>query len=150
MIVVGSDHGGWELKEFLKTYLQSQSHTVEDVGCYNSTSVDYPDFAHQLVQHILNHKSEKGILICGTGIGMSISANRYPGIRAALCSEPMSARLSRQHNDSNVLVLGGRTIGKELAREIVKVWLATTFSGGRHARRLEKIDSVKDIKKTKI
>ena len=144
LIVVGSDHGGWELKEFLRTYLQSQSHIVEDVGCYNSTSVDYPDFAHQLVQRILSHKSERGVLICGTGIGMSITANRFSGIRAALCHDLYTARMSREHNNSNILVLGGRLLGKGLAEEIVKVWLYTKFidPDGRHNQRLQQIEEI--------
>jgi len=141
LILIGSDHGGWELKEFLKAYLASQNYQVEDIGTFGPESVDYPDIGKCLVKNIVDKKSEKGILICGTGIGMSIVANRYPGIRAALCSEPMSARLSREHNDANILVLGGRVIGKEMAIEITKTWLATPFSGGRHAGRIAKIDS---------
>ncbi|MEW5800804.1 MAG: ribose 5-phosphate isomerase B [bacterium] len=141
LISIGSDHGGFELKEFLKAYLKSQDYQVEDIGTYSPESVDYPDIGKCLVKNIVDKKSEKGILICGTGIGMSIVANRYPGIRAALCSEPMSARLSREHNDANVLVLGGRVIGREMAVEITKTWLATPFSGGRHSGRIAKIDA---------
>ncbi|MGA1874252.1 MAG: ribose 5-phosphate isomerase B [bacterium] len=139
-IVIGSDHGGFELKESLRAYLEEQGHQIEDVGCYNQESVDYPDIADRVVRSILTLKAEKGILICGTGIGMSIAANRHVGIRAALCSEPLSARLSREHNDSNVLILGGRIIGREMALEILKTWLTTSFSGGRHARRLARCD----------
>ncbi len=139
-IVIGSDHGGWELKEFLKIYLENNKYHIEDIGCYDTESVDYPDVANLLVQNILAKKSDKGILICGTGIGMSMAANRYKGIRAALCNEPMSARLSREHNNSNVLVLGGRTLGKDMALDIMKTWLMTPFSGERHARRLAKIE----------
>lgn len=139
-IVIGSDHSGWELKEFLKIYLKDNNYHIEDVGCYDTESVDYPDVANRLVQNILTKKSDKGILICGTGIGMSMAANRYKGIRAALCNEPMSARLSREHNNSNILILGGRTLGKDMALDIMKTWLMTPFSGGRHARRLAKIE----------
>lgn len=141
-LVIGSDHGGWELKEFLKPNLVSLGNEIEDIGCYDQESVDYPDIAQDLVSHLLESKVKKGILICGTGIGMSMAANRFKGIRAALCHEPMTARLSREHNDANVLVLGGRVLGKELALEIVKIWLATPFAGGRHLRRLTKIEEI--------
>ncbi|MCL6582895.1 MAG: ribose 5-phosphate isomerase B [bacterium] len=140
VILIGSDHGGWELKEFLKAYLESQNYQVKDLGTFGPEPVDYPEIGKRLVESMVDKKSDKGILICGTGIGMSIVANRYPGIRAALCSEPMSARLSREHNDANVLVLGGRIIGKEMAAEITKTWLTSEFSGGRHASRIAKID----------
>ena len=140
-IAIGSDHGGFELKETVKPLLEELGHEVEDVGCYSLDSVDYPQEAKKVVALIKEGKAERGILICGTGIGMSIAANRTPGIRATLCHELFTAEMSRRHNDSNVLCMGGRVIGPGLALEMVKVWLSTPFEGGRHTRRLCQIDS---------
>ncbi len=140
-IAIGSDHGGFELKEMVKPLLKELGHEVEDVGCYSLDSVDYPQEAKKVVALIKEGKAERGILICGTGIGMSIAANRTPGIRATLCHELFTAEMSRRHNDSNVLCMGGRVIGPGLALEMVKVWLSTPFDGGRHNRRLCQIDS---------
>ena len=140
-IAIGSDHGGFELKETVKPLLKELGHEVEDVGCYSLDSVDYPQEAKKVVALIKEGKAERGILICGTGIGMSIAANRTPGIRATLCHELFTAEMSRRHNDSNVLCMGGRVIGPGLALEMVKVWLSTPFEGGRHNRRLCQIDS---------
>jgi ribose 5-phosphate isomerase B len=138
-IVIGSDHGGFELKEDLKNRLAEQKVEVLDLGTHSESSVDYPDIGSAVAERVSSGEFARGILICGTGIGMSIVANRFPGVRAALCHDLFTARLSREHNDSNLLVLGGRTTGKGLAQEILAVWLDTGFQGGRHERRLEKI-----------
>ena len=139
-IAIGSDHGGFELKEIVKPLLEELGHEVQDVGCYSLDSVDYPKQAKEVVSLIRAGKAERGILICGTGIGMSIVANRYPEIRATLCHELFTAEMSRRHNDSNILCMGGRVTGPGLALEMVKVWLTTPFDGGRHSRRLCQID----------
>ena len=139
-IAIASDHGGFNIKNILSEYLLQKGHKIDDLGTYSSDSVDYPDFAHTIAERIANGIDKRAILICGTGIGMSITANRYPGVRAALGNDIYSARMSRLHNDSNVLVLGGRIVGSELATEIVSTWLSTEFEGGRHNRRIEKID----------
>ncbi len=138
-IALGSDHGGFELKEDLKAYLARPQLKILDLGAFSEASVDYPDVGAAVAQKVSRGEVDRGILICGTGIGMSIAANRFPGVRAALCHDVSTSRLSREHNDSNVLILGGRLIGKGLAREAVEVWLATKFEGGRHQRRLDKI-----------
>ena len=139
-IGIASDHGGFELKQFLKNFLLKKNVVIEDFGCESEHSVDYPDYAKKLCNAILSGKIERGILICGTGIGMSITANRFKGIRATLCNDLFSAKMSRKHNNSNVLCVGGRIVGKELAKEIVEVWLNEKFEGERHIRRLKKID----------
>ncbi len=139
-IAIASDHGGFNIKNTLAEYLVKKGHKIDDLGTYSSDSVDYPDFAHTIAERIANGIDKRAILICGTGIGMSITANRYPGVRAALGNDIFSARMSRLHNDSNVLVLGGRIVGPELATEIVSTWLDTEFEGGRHNLRIEKID----------
>ena len=139
-IAIASDHGGFNIKNILAEYLVKKGHKIDDLGTYSSDSVDYPDFAHTIAERIANGIDKPAILICGTGIGMSITANRYPGVRAALGNDIFSARMSRLHNDSNVLVLGGRIVGPELATEIVSTWLDTEFEGGRHNLRIEKID----------
>lgn len=139
-IIIGCDHGGFELKQEIMNCVAANGHQVVDAGCYSTDSVDYPDFASEVCGAIVKEKADKGILICGTGIGMSIAANRHPGIRAALCMEPFSARMSREHNDANVLCLGGRLTGVALAIDIVETWLNTEFSGGRHQRRLDMLE----------
>jgi ribose 5-phosphate isomerase B len=142
-VFLGCDHAGFALKKEISNFLQDLSLSVQDLGCdCEGISVHYPLYAHQVVQAVLAHPGSRGILICGTGLGMSITANRFPGIRAALCQEPYSARMSRLHNDANILVLGGRIIGPGLAREIVNVWLHTPFEGGRHQERLNLIDTL--------
>ncbi len=138
-IGIACDHGGFDLKEELKTFLQSTGVDTVDFGSFDEASVDYPDLGAQVAERVSRGELERGILICGTGIGMSIVANKFSGVRAALVNELYSARCSREHNDANILVLGGRIIGPGLAREIVRIWLETPFSGGRHERRLEKI-----------
>ena len=139
-IAVGSDHGGFALKEYLKPYIGEMGHHLEDVGCYSEASVDYPEQARAVTELVKKGKVDRGILICGTGIGMAIAANRVPGIRAALCHELYTAGMSRRHNDANILCMGGRVIGPGLALEMVNVWLTTAFEGGRHKRRLSLID----------
>lgn len=137
-IVIAADHGGFELKELLKRSIASGEHEILDVGCFSNDSVDYPDFAEKAVSAILKGECQVGILICGTGIGMSIAANRYRSIRAANCSNVFTARMSREHNNANILCLGARVIEADTAVEMVRVWLDTTFSGGRHQRRISK------------
>lgn len=140
MILIASDHGGYTLKEEIKEFLISKGYELKDIGTDCEQSVDYPDFAHALCKMILSAKASRGILICGTGLGMSMSANRHQGIRAALCTNEYMAKMSRRHNDANVLCLGARVIAPELAKEIVLAFLNTSFEGGRHRKRIEKID----------
>jgi len=145
-LAIGCDHGGFELKEeilkFIKTVANIQ---VSDFGPAGKESVDYPDFGAKVADAVSKGTMDRGILICGTGIGMSIVANRYPNVRAALCHDHFTAQMSREHNDANVLVMGERVIGKGVALEIAKTWLDTEFAGGRHRKRLDKI---KDIEKS--
>ena len=145
MIAIGSDHGGYELKEIIKNFLIENNYEVKDFGVNNPDSVDYPDIAHPLCMSIINNESEKGILICGTGIGISIAANKIKGIRAALCGDCYSAKMSRAHNNANVLALGGRVTGPGLAIEIVKIWLSTDFIGQRHETRVDKIHMLEKL-----
>ncbi|TAN45209.1 MAG: ribose 5-phosphate isomerase B [Nitrospirae bacterium] len=147
-IAIGSDHAGLEMKREVISVLKDLGHEYTDYGTDTPDSVDYPDFGEKVSSAVSTGKIERGILICGTGIGMSIVANKFPNVRAALCNELFSARMSRLHNDANILVLGGRIIGKDLAKEIVKTWLTTSFEGGRHGNRLKKICLIED--KTKI
>ncbi|MBC7346955.1 MAG: ribose 5-phosphate isomerase B [Clostridia bacterium] len=141
-IALGSDHAGYSLKEEIKAYLAEQGIGYQDFGTFDTTAVDYPDFALMVAEAVAGRQYDCGILTCGTGIGVTIAANKVPGIRAALCHDTFSARASREHNDANILTLGGRVIGPGLAREIVSVWLAAKFAGGRHRRRLEKICAI--------
>ncbi len=136
-IALGSDHGGFEMKEEVASLLASLEHAVSDVGCFSKDSVDYPEVAQQVCSLVREGTAQCGILICGTGIGMSIAANRQRDIRAALCHEAYTARMSREHNNANVLCLGGRVLGIEVAFDIIRVWLTTSFAGGRHQRRLD-------------
>ncbi len=138
-IVVGADHGGWELKELVKKSLETVGVDFEDVGCFSKDSVDYPDYAENAVSQIVTNQCQMGILICGTGIGMAIAANRHRKIRAANCCTVDAARLSREHNNANVLCLGARVLEVDMALEMVHVWLNTPFSGGRHQRRIDKL-----------
>lgn len=139
-IGIASDHGGYALKEEIKGYLEKKGMEVIDYGTGNGESVDYPDFGKKLAEAILSKEVPLGIALCGTGIGISITLNRHKGIRAALCHSEFDARLCRQHNDANVLVMGGRTTGVEIAYAMVENFLAAEFEGGRHARRIAKID----------
>lgn len=140
-VALGADHAGWELKEALKAWLIDQGQQVLDFGTHSPDSVDYPDYALQVAEAVAVGKVERGVLVCGTGIGMAITANKVAGVRAAPCSDLYTARMSREHNDANVLALGGRLMGREMALEILKVWLETTFAGGRHAGRVDKISA---------
>ena len=141
-IAIASDHGGFDLKETVIAHLLNDGWETDDLGPSNEDSVDYPDYGIKLVEKIANKKVERGILICGTGVGMSIVVNRFPGIRGTLCSDIYTAKMCREHNDSNILIMGGRVIGKGLASEIVDTWLNTAFEGGRHQRRLDKINEI--------
>lgn len=141
-IIIASDHGGFRLKEGIKKYLQKKGFQVKDLGSHSEESVDYPAYASWLAEEIAAKRFKKGILICKSGIGNSIVANRFAGVRAALCYNLKSARLSRLHNDSNVLVLGAIFVNINLAKRILKVWLSTKFEGGRHARRLNQIKKI--------
>jgi ribose 5-phosphate isomerase B len=143
-VYLGSDHGGYALKQELACFLKENGHDVVDVGSFSAISTDYPDIALLLCSQLLKEEDTQGILICGSGIGMSIAANKIHGIRAALCSEPLSARLSREHNNANILCLGARIIGPEMAKEIIQCFLATAFLGERHARRIQKITTIEE------
>ena len=142
MIAIGSDHGGVELKDFLVGYLRGQGAEVRDCGTQGPDSVDYPDFGREVSQRVSTGVAERGVLICTSGIGMSIVANKFPGVRAALVLDIDAARSSREHNDANILVLSGAKTEANLAQRIVETWLATPFAGGRHQRRVDKIAQV--------
>lgn len=141
-ILIASDHAGFTLKEKLKSYLERRGFKMKDLGAYSRERCDYPDFAYALAKEISSRRYERGILVCKSGIGNSIVANRLPGVRAALSYNVRAARLSRQHNDSNVLVLGAAFVNSNLARRIVSAWLAEEFEGGRHRRRLNQIRAI--------
>lgn len=145
-IVIGSDHAAFQMKEQVKSFLIEKGYDVTDVGPSGTDSVDYPDYGIQVASAVASGNISKGILMCGTGIGMSMVANRFPHVRATLCHDIFSAKMSRQHNDSNVLVMGGRVIGDVLALEIVKTWIETSFEGGRHQRRIDKFDRIDNLK----
>jgi ribose 5-phosphate isomerase B len=138
-VAIASDHGGLHIREEIKELLKELDITFEDFGCECDTSVDYPDYALPVAEKVASGEFDRGILVCGTGIGMSITANKVKGIRCALVHDVFSAKATREHNDSNVLAMGERVIGAGLAREIAKTWLKTEYEGGRHARRVEKI-----------
>lgn len=142
LIAVGSDHAGYSLKESIIQYLKENNYQVKDLGTCDSCSVDYPDFGQAVAEAVSSGECEKGIIICGTGIGISISANKVPGIRAALCTDTYMAKLSREHNDANILAIGERVVGPGLALDIVETWLKTEFLGGRHKTRVEKIHQI--------
>jgi ribose 5-phosphate isomerase B len=139
-IMIGSDHAGLELKERIKAYLSARGIAWKDAGTFGNASVDYPDFAQQVAQKVSSGEVPKGILICGTGIGMSIAANRFPRVRAALCNDLFTARMARAHNDANILALGGRVVGPGLALAIVEVFWDTPFEKGRHLRRIRRLE----------
>lgn len=140
-IAIGCDHGGFELKEKLVKHLEEKGHTCEDMGCYSKESCDYPVFGHAVAQAVASGKAEKGIVICTTGIGISISANKVAGVRCALCADSLSAKMTRLHNDANVLAMGAGIVGENLAYEIADTFLGTAFSGEeRHQRRIDLIE----------
>lgn len=141
-IAFGCDHVGFILKEDILAHLRVRGIEVLDKGTWSPERTDYPHFASAVAQAVIAREAESGILICGTGVGISITANKFPGIRAVVCSEPYSARLSRQHNDTNVLAFGSRVVGLELAKMIVDAWLDATFEGGRHQTRVEAIGAI--------
>lgn len=141
-IAIASDHGGLEIKESIAAFLREKGIEFEDYGVDNPESVDYPDYGIKVAIAVSKGTAEKGILACGTGIGMSIVANKFPNIRAALCHDVFTAKMSRLHNDANILVLGGRTLTKEVALSMVDAWLKTDFEGGRHQKRLDKISAL--------
>ena len=141
-IFTGSDHGGFLLKQALLKKLQELGHEAVDLGCNSLSSCDYPDFAHAVADKVMTNPGSIGILTCGSGIGISIAANRHPGIRAALCHNSLEATLARQHNNANILVMGGRLVGEALAFDMLEKFLSTDFEGGRHQTRIEKIEIV--------
>jgi ribose 5-phosphate isomerase B len=138
-IIIGSDHAGFPLKEVVKQYLAEMGYAVTDAGTDSLENVDYPDFGAIVAQRVSSGEFDRGILVCGSGVGMSIVANKFPGVRAALCLDEETARTSRLHNDANILVLAGRRTDEEAAKSIARLWLHTEFEGGRHQRRLDKI-----------
>ena len=144
MIVIASDHGGYALKQELMAHLRENGVAFEDIGTYSEESCDYPDFAEKAARGVADGTWEKGILVCGTGIGISIAANKIKGIRCALCSDCFSAEMCRTHNDANMLALGGRVLGPELAKRIVDLFLDTEFLGGRHAQRVAMVMALED------
>jgi ribose 5-phosphate isomerase B len=141
-IGLACDHGGFELKEALKAFLKSKGFQPVDLGTSSEDPVDYPDYGILVAEKVSKGETEKGILICGTGIGMSIVANKFRGVRAKLVNDLYSSRFSREHTDANILVIGGRIVAAELAKEIAQVWLETLFAGGRHKKRLDKIEAL--------
>ncbi|OQY53928.1 MAG: ribose 5-phosphate isomerase B [Desulfobacteraceae bacterium 4572_88] len=140
-VIIGSDHAAYSLKEIIRAHLEEKGIRVTDAGPDSEASVDYPDFGIRVAKAVSEGELPRGILLCGTGLGMSMVANKFAHVRAALCNDLFSARMSKQHNNANILVMGGRVIGDVLALEIVEAWLGTPFEGGRHQRRLEKFDS---------
>ena len=143
-ITIGSDHAATELKEEVKKVLAEFDAEINDVGTFGTDRVDYPDIAEKVCAEVTSGKSERGIVLCGTGIGISIAANKINGIRCALCGDVYSAKMSREHNNANVLAMGGRVIGFGLAGEIVRAWMTTDFAGGRHAKRVDKITALEN------
>ena len=141
-LAIASDHAAFALKQDLLAWLGAEGHKVEDLGTGGIESVDYPDFGYKLAERIAAGRIDRGIALCGSGIGIAIAVNRVPQARCALVSEPVSARLAREHNDANVIALGSRLVGSDMARECIAVFLATPFAGGRHARRVEKLTKI--------
>lgn len=141
-IALGADHGGFELKERVRQYLAGKGCEIEDLGTHSAESVDYPDFARRVAERVAAKGADFGVLICGTGLGVAMTANKVRGIRAAPCSDTISARFARSHNNANVLTMGGRIIDTATAEKILDVWISTPFEGGRHQRRLDKIAAV--------
>jgi len=148
-IAVGADHAGFALKEKVKEELKRLGHRVYDFGTDSADSVDYPDYALKVAKAVADREVQRGILVCGTGIGMAMTANKVPGVRAANVCDPAAARLSREHNDANVLALGGRLLEETRALEIVRAWLESEFAGGRHQKRVEKIAQIEQTERTR-
>ncbi len=140
-IIIGSDHGGFDLKEDIKNFLKTEGFNVEDVGTFDKNSCDYHVYAQKVAEKILSREHSQGILVCGTGQGMAMCANKYKGIRAAVCADTFSAHATREHNNSNILCLGARVVGHNLAIDIVKTWLNAKYEGGRHQKRLDMFDA---------
>ncbi len=149
-IVLGADHAGFSIKETVRQYLENAGYPLEDVGTWSEESVDYPDYGRAVGERVANHAADYGIAVCGTGIGISIAANKVPTIRAACAHDVNTARLAREHNDANVLTMGGRVVNGTQAIEMVKVFLNTEFLGGRHARRVAKISSIEVQEQQKV
>ncbi len=145
-IAIGADHGGFSLKEAIKEFLEAEGHLVVDVGTYSEESVDYPEYAYRVAVKVASGEVDRGIVMCGTGIGISISANKVKGIRAALVTNEYMAEMAARHNDANVLAMGGRVITPEIGKRLVRIWLETPFEGGRHRRRVDKIHAIEEGK----
>ncbi len=143
-LAIAADHGGYRLKEAILRFLSSQKIVYIDLGVQEESSVDYPDFAAQVARQVSQGEVQGGILVCGTGIGMAIAANKFKGVRAAVVTDPYTAQMSKEHNDANVIALGGRVLSEEQAIETVKAWLSARFAGGRHERRLQKISEFEE------
>lgn len=141
-IAIGSDHGGYELKELIKKHLQEKGFDIKDFGTDSTASTDYPDFARAVGEAVVAKDFERGILVCGTGIGISIAANKVPGVRCALVGDCFSAKATKEHNDANIIALGARVVGSGLALQIVDTWLSAEFEGGRHQNRIDKITEI--------
>ena len=141
-ISIGSDHAGYDVKQKITNFLLNKGYDIDDVGCHSDDSVDYPEFGHQVGKNIVSGVSNKGIVVCGSGIGISIAANKIEGIRAALCFTKEHAKMSRLHNDSNLLAVGARMSGGDNILDIVDIWLNTNFEGGRHQKRIDKIENI--------
>lgn len=148
MVAIGSDHGGLELKNELVAYLRDRGLAVEDCGTGDNTSVDYPDFGETVARKVSTGVAVRGLLVCGTGIGMSIVANKFPRVRAALVNDEFTARMAKEHNNANVLVLGGRVLDVKVAKQMVGIWLDAVFEGGRHQKRLDKIARLEEMLRT--
>ena len=141
-IAVGSDHAGFLMKERLRTYLQERGYVVEDCGTHSQRAADYPDFAHKVAARVARREVEWGVLVCGTGIGMAMAANKIPGVRAATCNDTLLARFAREHNNANVLALGSRMLDESAARKILDTWATARFTGGRHKQRVDKLTRI--------
>lgn len=146
-IVLACDHGGFQLKETVKEHLINSGYDITDIGVYNTDSVDYPEFGSKAAEMVVNKEADRGIIVCGTGIGISIAANKVKGIRCALCTNEFMAKMSRLHNNANMLALGERVLGKGVALDIVDIWLATEFEGGRHENRVAKLMEIENTGK---
>ena len=141
-VTIGSDHGGFNLKEEIKSLLEEMKIEYNDVGTYQAEAIDYPEVSGKVAKSLLQGEADKGIIVCGTGIGVSIAANKFKGIRAALCNDVFSAQMAAEHNNANIITLGERVVGAGLAKMIVKTWLTTEFAGGRHERRVNQITAL--------